>query len=160
MVGLTIMEEKVYDRLINEFEPLGRRACPILKKDEGGRLELVGTGVPVIDGRVGMLITATHVLDEFRQDQVVIASAKSMMRFPLIASGFSHYSYGRSVDVDVCALALPEEAVKGMRDVYTFTTARDLGALEDENMFTLYGFVGCPYSKNRWQPTIERRVTP
>lgn len=159
-VGLTRMEEKLYDSVVSLFEPLGRRACPILKKDEWGRLTLVGTGVPVIDGRVGMLLTATHVLKELNQDQIIIAGTKTMMRFPLIASGFSRYNGGNTIDVDVCALALPAEAVNEMRGFYAFTNATELGNLEDENVFTLYGFVGYPHSKNRWRPAAELRVTP
>lgn len=154
------MEEELYDTLLCFFKQLGLRACPILRKDEPGRLRLVGTGVPVIDGSVGMLLTATHVLKELAQDQVIIPGTKTMMRFPLIASGFSSYSGGNNIDVDVCALALPAEAVNDMRGHYTFTTAGELGTLEDKNVFTLYGFVGCPNSKNRWRPAAELRVTP
>ena len=153
------MDEQIYDKLAAAFEPLGRRACPIYLKDDRGRVNLIGTGIPVIHGQRGMLVTATHVLTEFGRELVVIGGATKILRFPIVSSGFSPHRDG-SVDVDIAAMALPAEAVTEMKGFYRFTTANELGKVDDEDKLTLYAFVGCPYSKNQSKPSAERRVQP
>ncbi|MFT3881796.1 MAG: hypothetical protein QM703_19320 [Gemmatales bacterium] len=153
------MNEEAYDQLARIFKPLGSRACPIYMKDERGHVILVGTGIPVDYGEHGMLITATHVLEDLRGKSIIVGGAKVLHSFPLVCSGFSSRGEG-TIDVDVAAVAIPPEVVIEMMGFYHFTTATELGNVDGQDKYTLYAFVGCPHSRNKSKPFSEKRIQP
>jgi hypothetical protein len=144
------------------FIPLGKRACPLYARVGGRGNEVIGTAVPVRGPKYATLLTASHVIDEFEDGQVVIAGSRTFLRFPAITVRFSYIRPRPAIDVDVAAIALPAAAAEDLSRYYEFTGAGETGEFEDYSEFTLYGFVGCPHTKNRSprRPSAERMVKP
>jgi hypothetical protein len=103
------LNSESYARLAALFEPLGKRACPILGRGDRGGYEVIGTGVPVRGQKYAALLTASHVIDELKDGQAVIAGARKLLRFPVITTKFSHRRPPPAIDVDVAAIALPPQ---------------------------------------------------
>jgi hypothetical protein len=101
-------------------------------------------------------------LTSFEDGQVVIAGSRTFLRFPAITVRFSHSRPRPAIDVDVAAIALPAAAAEDLSRFYEFTGAGETGEFEEYSKFTLYGFVGCPHTKNRTtkRASAERGVKP
>jgi len=146
------LDPESYERLAALFRPLGTRACPFYRRTERRGYEVIGTGVPVRGQNYAALLTASHVVDELDDGQVLIAGSHRLLRFQAVTAKFSHSRPLPVIDVDVAAIALPAAAVGELEQFYDFTTAGELGEFEDYHKLTLYGFVGCPHTKNREEP--------
>jgi len=156
------LDSESYDIMARLFIPLGKRACPLYARVGGRGYDVIGTAVPVRGQHYAALLTASHVIDELEDGQVVLAGSRTFLRFPAITVRFSHSRPAPAVDADVAAIALPATAAEELSEYYEFTGAGDAGEFEDYNELTLYGFVGCPHTKNREakRHTAERMVKP
>ncbi len=146
------LDPESYDAMAQLFIPLGKRACPIYARVNGRGYDVIGTAVPVRGQKYAALLTASHVIDELEDGNVVIAGSRSFLRFPAITVRFSHSRPPPAVDVDVAAIALPAAAVSELDAYYDFTGAGETGDFDDYSKLTLYGFVGCPHTKNKSAP--------
>jgi hypothetical protein len=151
-----------YDALAALFEPLGKRACPLYSRLGGRAYNVIGTAVLVRGQKYAALLTASHVVDELEEGQVVIAGSCTFLRFPAMTVRFSHSRPAPAVDVDVAAIALPATPAEELGGYYEFTGAGETGDFEDYSKLTLYGFVGCPHTKNKdtQRTSAERVVKP
>jgi hypothetical protein len=156
------LDPKSYKAAAGLFRALGKRACPLLGRDRRGRYEVIGTAVPLRGPKYAALLTASHVLDHLDDGNIVIAGSRSLLRFPAKVVKFSHSRPRPTVDVDIAAIALPAFAAAELDAFYEFTGAEELGDFDDYSKLTLYGLVGCPYTKNREssRSSGERTVQP
>jgi hypothetical protein len=118
------LDPESYDAMAQLFIPLGKRACPIYASVNGRGYDVIGTAVPVRGQKYAALLTASHVIDELEDGNVVIAGSRSFLRFPAITVRFSHSRPPPAVDVDVAAIALPATAVSELDAYYDFTGVR------------------------------------
>src|ERR1700687_939718 len=146
------LDPESYEAMAQLFIPLGMRACPIYARASSRRHEVIGTGVPVRGQKYAALLTASHVVDQLTDGHVVIGGSHRLLRFPAAVVKFTHSRPAPAVDVDVAAIALPAEAVAELSAFYEFTGPGDLGDFDEYSKLTLYGFVGCPHTKNRYDP--------
>ena len=109
-----------YDTITRLFAPLGKRACPIYRQVGTQRREVIGTAVPIRSQKYAALLTSAHVLDELRDDRVLIAGSSRFLRFHATAVKFTHSRPAPSVDIDVAAIALPPAAVDELAEYYDF----------------------------------------
>jgi hypothetical protein len=156
------IDPESYDAMSRLFIRLGKRACPLYARVGGRGHEVIGTAVPVRGPKYAALLTASHVIDDLDDGHVVIAGNRTFLRFPAITVRFSHSRPRPAIDVDVAAIALPAVAAGDLSRYYEFTGASETGEFEDYSKFTLYGFVGCPHTKNLApkRPSAERIVKP
>jgi hypothetical protein len=156
------LDPESYDAMAQLFIPLGKRACALYARVNGRGYDVIGTAVPVRGQKYAALLTASHVIDELEDGNVVIAGSRSFLRFPAITVRFSHSRQPPAVDVDVAVIALPAAAASELDAYYDFTGAGETSDFDDYSKLTLYGFVGCPHTKNRSAPprSAERMVKP
>jgi hypothetical protein len=136
------------EKLIYSF---GDRVCPIYTLDRNGSPFLVGTGVPCGMGDEGFVVTAAHVLDELKDQQIVTLGEEGLIRFPFRADQYG-FSPQASVDADVGVVHLPKEAVVQMGRRFRFSGPADvqpLTAITAQNDRIVYCLIGYPHTKNR-----------
>ncbi len=106
------LDPESYDAVAALFIPLGKRACPLYARVSGRGYDVIGTAVPVRGQKYAALLTASHVIDELEDGQVVIAGSRKFLRFPAMTVRFSHSRPSPAVDVDIAAIALPAAAAE------------------------------------------------
>jgi hypothetical protein len=148
----------IEDSIENVCHALGDRVCPLYTLDRRGNPFLIGSGVPFEASNRRFLLTAAHVLKGLDDGNLITTGRASLVRFPFGSSSFG-YSPGRSIDVDLAILTLPEEAGRELAHRFQFGREVETGTVTAYDKLTLYCLVGYPHSKNKPMPRNFETIT-
>jgi hypothetical protein len=138
---------------------LGDRVCPLYTlHTQSGKPFLVGSGVPFETANRRFLLIAAHVLKRLPDSVLITTGGSSLVRFPFGSSSFD-FLPGRSVDVDVAILSLPEEAGRELALRFSYCSEAEIGTVAPYDPLTLYCLVGYPHSKNKPLPRSFDMIT-
>ena len=135
----------------------GDFVCPLYDVKQR-RARLVGTGVPMRIGNLAVIVTATHVAEQFDERPFVTIGRETLLEVGRRRIGYKYIKNER-VDTDLAIIELTSAEASEMRQRFSFSIAEDVADVVPPNgPYALYVLVGYPYSHNKPKPTAFERL--
>ncbi len=147
--------------------PLRDYVCPLYAKHHGQGY-LLGTGVPLRLAGASVIVTASHVLDEFEGRCIYTLGREDLLSLSGERRGFEHLkrptstkstSVEPTIDVDLALIVLNPSEAADLHRRFSFTYETDLIEARPSDETSLYVLVGYPFSKNKPTPHSGNEVS-